>query len=124
MAELFRPDLNGVIFDTPDGGRALVISGVARYIENDGVAKALFGSSERHSIGSVSEIAYGKPLVSGTCLVRASGSNEIFLITGLPDTRRHSISSFETFNILGFHLGAVLDLPWFVVQAVPVGVSI
>lgn len=124
MITIERPDLNGRVIDADDGRVAIVVNGVIRVVENDMVRYSLFGGKPLASAGPVDGVARGALLNDGSCLVRADGGTEIYLLTGLPQTRRHLISSYEIFQRCGFDLEQVRNIPWLAMQAIPVGATI
>ncbi len=120
-----RFDLDGAVITLPnDAGLALVFQGRSHAIENANVQNALFVNKPLESIGQVKGLAEGEMLNDGSCLIRAEGEHGIFLLTGLPKTRRCLITSFEAFTKFGFDMDKVRNVPWLVLQAIPVGPEI
>jgi hypothetical protein len=119
--------------DELDGGRLivpgqpevwLVYFGVRHYITSPATLDALFSDPGGFvTIGSIDHIERGADLNAGTCLVRADGDPEIFLVTGYPDSevRRHPIVSFETFVHFGFDESKIREVPALVLAAIPSG---
>ena len=116
-----RPELNGRIVSTPDGDLAIVMNGIAHFFENKHVIYALFGDHSIKPDCPIHDVPPGPTLNDGTCLIRAKGTVDIFLVTGLPRTRRHLISTYENFKAYGFEMTMVQEIPWLALQAVPVG---
>jgi len=120
-----RPDLNGrrlVVAGEPEVW--LMFNGMRHHIDSPAVYEALFSETDKLTVVTdLDKVLRGPDLNDGTCLVRSSVTQAIYLVTGFPSTevRRHHIRSWNDFLAFGFDEDLVQLAPDIVISALPAG---
>lgn len=102
----------------------IIINGVRHLITSSSVYDSLFqGNVDLLPFDNVDSISRGLDLLDGTSLIKERNGQDIYLLVPIEGNRifRHRIKSYAAFELYGFSLELVVELPPIVVKAMPVG---